>query len=293
MMHLKNTLIAITVLLVIGLSHNTSAQHDPQLSLYMFNKHVYNPGFTGMEGVLSIVGAFRSQWTGFDGRPVTQTISVHAPTGNTLGFGGYIINDMAGVDRSTSFNGSMSFRKQFSFGTISIGVGGGLLQQALDGTLYEPAEGKGTDPFIPTELVTAQTPDFSIGVYLNDEVNQRYYAGLSMTHLTAPTLVFDIPSFSTLNLTFNRTMYAVGGYRFTLGNSYFDLEPSVLIKSDLVKTQFDLNANLVYKSSLYGGLSLRGVSKDSRDAVVVIVGMNLSNAAFIAYSYDMTLYKGT
>ena len=41
-----------------------SAQQDAQFSQNMFNKLANNPGFTGSNQAISVIGLFRDQWSG-------------------------------------------------------------------------------------------------------------------------------------------------------------------------------------------------------------------------------------
>ena len=73
---------------------SSKAQHDPQYSQFMFNKILYNPGFTGIDEVLNASFMGRNQWMGFDGQPVTQSVCVDAPI-PTGGLGLVFSNDVS------------------------------------------------------------------------------------------------------------------------------------------------------------------------------------------------------
>ena len=42
-------------------------QQDPVISQYMFNTQVYNPGYSGMTGMITATALTRQQWVGFPG----------------------------------------------------------------------------------------------------------------------------------------------------------------------------------------------------------------------------------
>ena len=50
------------------------AQQDAQFSQNMFNKLANNPAYAGSNQAISLIGLFRSQWTGFEGAPKTTNI---------------------------------------------------------------------------------------------------------------------------------------------------------------------------------------------------------------------------
>ena len=107
----------------------------------MFNKVIYNPGFTGLDEVLNVNMLGRNQWMGFDGQPITQTISIDAPI-PTGGLGLSLISDKIGAQKTTSINLSYAFRIMLGAdGSLSIGLRAGLLQDALDGSLYRSPDG--------------------------------------------------------------------------------------------------------------------------------------------------------
>ena len=57
----------------------TFAQQDPQYSQYMFNQMAINPAYAGSKEAISASAFIRSQWTGIDGAPKTETFSIHGP----------------------------------------------------------------------------------------------------------------------------------------------------------------------------------------------------------------------
>lgn len=267
------------------------AQQDAQYSQYMFNKLVYNPAYAGHEQVTSVTLAVRSQWMGFDGNPLTQTLGGHTALPKSLGGAGiYIINDMLGVERLTTFMLSYAYSKTFSFGTLAAGLSLGASQKALDGSKLRAPDGdyqgqlNHNDPNIPDVAVSSITPDLNAGLYFSRE---EMYAGISFTHLPEPSTKYTVNG-ATVLMQYVRNYYVLGGYDYAL-NSRWSLQPSFLVKTDATKTQVDINANAVYNSNLTGGLSWRGIGKDNKDALVALLGMNIMPQLYVGYSYDITV----
>ena len=74
--HMKKiVLIAISVVSI----ESSFAQQDAMFTHYSFNTLAVNPGYAGSRDALTITGLNRSQWVGFDGAPVTQTLKLHTP----------------------------------------------------------------------------------------------------------------------------------------------------------------------------------------------------------------------
>ena len=269
---------------------SSKAQHDPQYSQFMFNKILYNPGFTGIDEVLNASFMGRNQWMGFDGQPVTQSVCVDAPI-PTGGLGLVFSNDVLGAQQTTSFTLNYAFRLMLDDGgSFALGLSGGYLQNTLNGNIYRAPDGSyeggnliHNDDYIPTTKVSAGAFDLGLGIYLN---MTNLYAGLSVTHILNPTTRFDI-DMNTLEVEHSRNIYLMSGYNFELNNS-MALRPSLLVKTDLIKTQVDLNAHIVYDGNLWGGVSYRGVTANSSDALILLAGINITNQISIGYSYDMT-----
>ena len=92
---IKHNIIAIALLsCTVGV-----AQQLPQFTQYMYNTISINPAYAGSREALSIVGLHRSQWVGFRGGPITQTLSIHTPLRNDrIGLGLSFIEDDLGPE---------------------------------------------------------------------------------------------------------------------------------------------------------------------------------------------------
>src|ERR1043166_65948 len=87
------------------------AQQDPQYSQYMFNQMAINPAYAGSKEALSTTAFIRDQWTGIEGAPKTQTISVHGPLkSKKVGIGGAVIADQIGPKKSIGALVSYAYR---------------------------------------------------------------------------------------------------------------------------------------------------------------------------------------
>ena len=52
-----------------------NAQQESSFSHYMYNHQAVNPGYVGSRGVTNFTSVLRSQWSGIEGAPLTQTLS--------------------------------------------------------------------------------------------------------------------------------------------------------------------------------------------------------------------------
>ena len=120
-------------------------------------------------------------------------------------------------------------------------------------------------------------PNVDLGLYYQYE--STFDIGLSGTNLLeSPVKIGNVI------YTQKRNLYLSSSYRITLIDSRepLCLIPSVLVKSNFINAQVDLNARVEYNNFLWGGISYR-----YQDAVALLAGVNL-NGFRIGASYDIT-----
>jgi hypothetical protein len=67
-----------------------------------------------------------------------------------------------------------------------------------------------------------------------------------------------------------------------LSNPAWELRPAVLLKSDAVNTDMDLNLTCLYNKKFWGGVTYR-----TGEAVVVMAGLELFEGFKVGYAYDI------
>jgi type IX secretion system PorP/SprF family membrane protein len=270
------------VLLFVLLSWKCWSQQDPQFSQYMFNSFYYNPAFAGTEGVTKITGLYRTQWLGYTptygdgGAPTTQIISVHTPVPLLKGgVGGYVVNDQLGPVSNFEAQFSYAYHRNIRDAKLSIGVRAGIFSQKVNFDLY-----RATDPNDP--LLAGKTgkesqlqPDVAIGALYRKD---KYYFGIGLDHLNQPVFDFGMSQKNQLR----QHLYVTGGYNYDL-NFDVRLQFVALVKSDLIKTTFDLGALAYFKDTMWGGLSFR-----QSEAAILLLGYSLlkDKSLKIGYSLD-------
>jgi len=273
-------------------------QQDYQMNQFFNDKVSLNPGATGMSD--NCLGFFyRHQWAGFSGNPETFLINYHQPVEKLRGGVGITaINDRLGNQRSNNGEGVDGFaltnnyiRLNYSYHFENIGggtLGAGLslgYQGVSVGTDWYSVDPAALDDAIPTGQDGRGSFDLNLGVYYQ---TQKFWAGLSSTHLTAQD--FDGNQF---DFSAARHLYFMTGYETDLGGSNWDLLPSLLVKSDLVSNSLDLNVRGEWDDFIWGGVGFRtGI-----DAISPMAGFNwqlagtksFSHSIQFGYSYDVTL----
>ncbi len=253
-------------------------QQDIQFTQYMTNKLLVNPGYAGIEGAMCANLIARSQWRGFDGAPESQNFNFHMPVKVLKGGVGLAIsNDVIGREQNFNLRLSYSYHRDIGTGRLGVGLGFGLLNKSLNGTDWTAPDGSNgsNDPSIPQGITSQMTPDLNFGAYYKTD---RWFASLALTHLVP----FEAELDAGTSIRQKQHLYLLGGYNFELSPE-LELKPTVLIKSDLASTSFDVNALAVYNKRLVGGVSYR-----VQDAVAVLVGMTVIDNLRVIYSYDIT-----
>jgi type IX secretion system PorP/SprF family membrane protein len=273
----------ITFLLLIFLACYGFSQQDPLSSQYMFNTMTYNPGVSGVSGMVCATALTRQQWVGFKGAPSTTTFSVNAPVNLfriNSGVGLLIKSDNTGFDKDISLSGSYAYLMDLGQGKLGIGLMLGMLNKALSPTWQIPSGDSHTppsgDPLIPENKESYVAFDASFGAYYKTD---KYYAGISITHLNEPKIKFSkgLPYVS-------RHYYFTAGYSIQLPSPSFELLPSVFIFSDGKVAQAAINTILRYNKKVWGGVSYR-----AGDALTGMLGVELYNGIRIGYAYDFPM----
>lgn len=271
-----------------------SAQQDLQFTHFVYNKTVFNPAFAGLEPYIDLTGLYRNQWSGLIGSPESQTISGSMPLyeGNS-GVGIFFVNDVLGAEQNLELKVMYAYHLNVGEkGRLSIGAQAGIMQKSLDGSKLRAPQGdyldftpiNHNDDLIPTTRMGAMAPDLGLGVvYATD----RFFGGVSVSHVVAPAFSYELPQ-STLSIQYDPHINVTAGYDFDLSQEW-TLTPAVLLKTDFVKIQTDINAVATYNDFLWGGLSLRGYNKPSLDAVAGLVGVKPATNLRVGYSYDYPL----
>jgi type IX secretion system PorP/SprF family membrane protein len=259
-----------------------NAQQDPQFTFNKMTQLAVNPGYAGNDGVVNGLILNRYQWVGIEGAPKTLLFSVGGGTeifGVPSGVGLNILSDELGFQKNISVSIDYAYRKKISWGNLGIGASLGFYNMAINGEWITPEGGNWTpyesDPGVPEGDVSQMALDLGMGIYLS---STDYYVGASVTHLNQPSLVFGEQARTYLA----RHYYLSAGYNISLADPLFEIQPSVLFKTDLVSYQADMTIDLVYKKRYSAGLNYR-----INDAVGVLLGFEMVNGLRIGYAYDI------
>lgn len=285
--------IYLLLLMVAGIFPASQAQQAPQYTMNMLDKYRANPGYGGMDASLSITGSLKSQWEGFPGAPKFQNVSAHMPLYIANGgVGVQLLHDQIGAEESTGFRASYNYVMETAYGIVSAGVSAGIIQKKIDGSrlrtrdgIYEGNTIVHNDPILSSTLGSGLSPNTAVGLYF---ANDFLEAGIAVDQLLSPTVTLNNAEETSFRL--KRTYNAFVEYIYPV-NEILQVYPSVFIKSDGVQTQVDLSGRFEYQDIYFGGLTFRGYSKNTIDALALFVGARVSRQLSLAYGYDITLSR--
>ena len=316
--------IGLTVLYfaLLFLVNTLNAQQEPQFTKYMFNTLSYNPGYAGSRGYMSIVALHRDQWFGWgngaesDGRPITQTLSVHSPINKAVGLGFNVTNDKIGAHHNTTINFSYAYRINFGKGTLSVGLQAGAMNWKTDWNKLDFKDAQAIDNAFNKGNSSKIVPDFGTGLFFYTET---FYAGASLPHLVQFSLrQVSNEEQETIRKWARsyRHFYLTAGGAIPLKGESLVFKPSILIKTvgffpeffkqgNLVReigspTSFDVDASFLFSKKLWLGASFRSAFAaifkqtgkiSSFDSADLWASFLLKNGLRIGFAYDYPLNK--
>ncbi|CAG2534627.1 PorP/SprF family [Maribacter dokdonensis] len=218
--HIYRFIIVFT-LLVVG---RMSAQQDPNYTFYRFNMNLINPAFAGADETTDFGMNLRSQWSGVQGAPETQSFIFGTPLGKNVGIGLSVINDKTFIENQTAIALDISYKLKLSEShNLYFGIKGGF-------TSYDA----NTDGLLTYGIMQDASlmnidgrfnPNVGAGVLLRHE---SYFISLSVPKILTPDRLEQNDGLARLGMD-KPHMYLVGGYDINLGGNMM-LKPSTSLR---------------------------------------------------------------
>lgn len=285
------------------------AQQRPQYTQYIFNNYLLNPAISGIENYIDLKAGYRTQWTGLDGAPVTNYISVNAPLGKNFlsgdansfggqennpmsrsylqnymaaephhGIGMHAVLDRAGPISRVDVNATYAYHLGLSEKlNIALGVAVGISKVSLDYSKITLENNQ--DPAIVATETDRLKPDLGAGLWI---YGPQYFVGLSAQQLLGQTLNFTNNSQYTQGKAVPH-FFLTAGYKIFLADDIAAV-PSVMIKRvSPAPNSYDANLKLAFRDKFWLGGSYR-----HNDSFSALAGFNVSYLFNLSYSYDFT-----
>lgn len=282
--------ICITVaMILILIANNANAQTDAQLTQYWAVPSYYNPAASGASDYLRIRGGTRLQWLGIENAPKSFFATGDMPLvlmKKRIGLGVNLMQESLGLFSNLSVNVQASYKLKLFKGELSIGLQAGFFNQKFKGSeVVLPDDDdyhEGTDEAVPTQDLTGNAFDFSAGVFYTHKL---FWVGISGLHLLEPSVSMSIEGSENsesqeYETSIGRMLYFMGGSNIQIKNTLFELQPSLMVKTDFNMFTAEITARARYNKFLSFGVGYRW-----KDAVSVMVGAEIKNF-FLGYAYD-------
>jgi type IX secretion system PorP/SprF family membrane protein len=268
----------IFLLIAVCVVQKSTAQQDPNFTLYNFNLNVINPAFAGSTGGKQINLGSRSQWIGVSDAPNTQVINYTMPLKYGLGLGVSLVRDQVFVLQETDLTVDISYKLQLSeTHDLFFGVKTGSAIVNID---LNKAGASENDPLFTTNQ-SFTNAQFGAGAYLR---HQNYYVSISSPNfLTGKRYIkqANAPKAAVDNL----HMYYGAGYHFKI-NENVKITPAFMYRStEGAPSSTDINATVDY-NNIQAGMNYR---VDEMYSIFTLFNI-MDNLRFGA-AYDLTTSK--
>jgi type IX secretion system PorP/SprF family membrane protein len=277
-------ILVVSIGFVLGMQF-LSAQQQAMFTHYAFNTLAVNPGYAGSREALTVTGLHRSQWVGFDGAPITQTLTLHSPIANEkLGLGLSFLNDKIGPMNNTSLYADLAYSIPVSTRSkLALGLKTGV--DLMQADLAEVNTIQGNDNSFAESIRNQWLPNFGLGAYYH---NPTWYLGLSVPRILQNDISTVTGSQGTSSAKEVRHFFLIAGTVFSLSPNV-KLKPTTYFKvTEAAPVEADLTAMFIFKDKLELGVMGR-----TGDAVGALLGYNISPALRVGYSFDWSFVNNT
>lgn len=233
---------------------NLRAQQEGNSTLFMYNPLAVNPGAAGIQENTRYLLSHRSQWIGFKGAPMMQTLSVSTPAfSDRLGFGASLYNRRIGIIESQTVTMAWAYSviKTAKF-NCRAGLQGVVKRTALRFNDLEEAAQFASDRSVNVSLASKLVSNFGLGVYMT---YKDAFLGFSIPSYLPNVL--GVNPFTETTAAESAHYYGQGGFRFKFTEG-IKLQPSVMLKwVKGVPWSLDANMSMIVKDKIQLGISYR------------------------------------
>lgn len=268
--------------IVVLVSLRAKAQSDQHYTMFMYNKLMYNPGYTGSREVASYNASLRAQWIGIQGAPTVANISFDAPVGSYMNpsrlhaVGLSLGRQSAAREHYTDMRAYYAYRLQMKGSVLSLGLsaGGSLYSSNVANSMYIPSN----DPAFASNI-SIFLPNAGAGVYWS---SSKFYCGLSIPGMMQNYYDKDLGRKTSKQI---RAYYLSGGYVFNLSDD-FSIQPQFLARYAFNgRYSLPFNADINLSATAYQRLMF-GVTYRTSGGIMGIVHVQASRRFNIGYAYD-------
>ena len=265
------------LLWISSLTFMVNAQQESSFSHYMFNHQAVNPGYVGARGVANFTSVFRSQWTGIEGAPLTQTLSYSGPVSSkNVGFGLSVINDKIGPISHTSFNIDLAYHLRLNRNDhrLAVGLKVGVLNYFLNPDMINTFTPN--DQAFILDREKKLLPNIGFGFYY---YTPKFYLGAAIPQMIAHEAYQLV-----------RHFYLISGGLIEFSDNFM-LKPSILLKQTKSVAGYDLSVMAIFNQTFWVGGQIRNNFNEDTfrsftgTGTSALLGIHLGKNFGLGYSY--------
>jgi len=272
--------IKLLLLFFLGITGLVQAQHNPNKTMFVFNKLQLNPGYAGSKNAMTFGAHYRHQWQGVLGAPRTLSAFAHTPiAGKRRGVGLSVTADEIGIFNTIYTNLAYAYKLSFKNETrLSIGFNAQFDMSRFDWSKAELIDQ--IDASIPFGQTSATAVNFGLGLYYE---GNNFFVGASLPQLLRNSITSELyKSFAQVSPL--QTYYFMGGYVFPINNN-LSLKPSLLV-SYLPNAPMEVDFNL---SALFLDMFWIGASYRLEESASLFIQVPIRKQIKIALGADYAL----
>jgi type IX secretion system PorP/SprF family membrane protein len=268
--------------LLVLLPKDGFSQQDPVFTQYMNNLLTVQPAYAGISGVLNFTGISRAQWTGFEGAPNTNSLTISGPIrGYNIGVGFSLVNDKWGPLRQNGINVDYAFRimlREDQF--LSFGLKGEI--NTFQANFTDLRIWDSPDMVFMYDVKLKFIPNMGVGILWHSD---RFFLGASSPKILLHDIQADDgqPAFREV-----RHFYGMGGYVFFI-TDIIKFKPTILYRwAKNTPNYVDFTASLLLYDQVWLGATYR-----MKNSVGLIFQYNVNPQLKFGYSFDKTTFHPT
>lgn len=266
------------------------AQWEAPFGQFWTVKNYYNPSFAGETDKVQVSGIYKYQWVGITDAPKHIFLSADMPIEfleMKHGIGIQTYSNAIGNERNSLFAAQYTFKQKIGKGVLNIGIQAGMNELNFDAssvrlTIDSTQNNRKTIKANPTDK---KTIDLNAGISWS---SKNFHIGVAAMHINQPTF-YSMNTFSDSGSTINDSTFSKIpiSYNFMIGcnitafHPLFEVQPMVLVLTDLHDTRLRTALRMVYDKKYSAGVSRNGKEGYSFFAGAVVQDIE------IGYAYDL------
>lgn len=269
-------------------------QLEPHFTIFMFNKLLYNPAYSGNKEVYSFIADYRDQWKEISGAPKTLSFTADKLIGpewkyTKFAMGMSASSEHIGVENNTDLKLYGSYHLPLNHEKLIMSFGLSFGGKLYSTNYNELNPYNANDPNLTTDFHNKYLPNAGAGIFLKDANNSKFYVGFSVPNILQNYLNKNSGAKET------RGYYLIGGYVIPIVNKATDdgnsdtklaLVPQTILRyiyGGEYQLPFSADFNL---SAIFYNRILFGITYRTDESFDFITHIQVLHSVSIGYAHD-------